>query len=60
MFWYINVFLLDSVVERMGFIIMYKNFKLYKSNKIFYINVLKIRLILCIFLRLKKFRDFWK
>lgn len=40
--------------------IMYKNLKSYKSNKTSYINVSKIRLILCTFLRLKKSRDFRK
>lgn len=59
-FRYINVFLSDSAVERMGFTIMYKNLKSYKSNKTSYINVSKIRLIPCTFLRLKKSRDFRK
>lgn len=40
--------------------IMYKNLKSYKSNKTSYINVSKIRLIPCTFLRLKKSRDFRK
>lgn len=40
--------------------IMYKNLKSYKSNKTSYINVSKIRLIPCTFLRIKKSRGLSK
>lgn len=62
-FRYINVFLSDSAVERMGFTQYYvqkPSLIVQKYTKTSYIKVSKIRLIPCTFLRLKKSRDFRK